>query len=359
MSFFLWLSHIREKTMSFDFIVTVLTAILLLSSSCSARYSSRLIYQYPNVGTWFENAAVRSNGDILLTSLNNPGALHSLNPLSAAKPALVTGNFDGLNSTLGIVETYPDVFWVIASNFSLEPTTLGTQPGTNAIFKVVFDEQKARAKPYASASLLTYLPNAKFLNGLTKFNDTLLLAADSALGAIWGINTETGDYTIVAQDQLMDPKPVGGYGEGINGLHLHGNRLYFSNSQKHLFAYIDLDHNGYQKKPAVQLATPVIEQGVNSNWDDFTVDHSGQFAYIATEIGNTIQRIDLGNGKVDILAGGLNSTAIVEPTSVVFGRTHALHTLYAATAGGLAYPVYTEDGPRQFGAQVVAIDVGR
>ena len=206
------------------------TALLLLSSSCSARHCSRLLYQYLNVGNWFENVAVRLNGDILLTPLNKPGGLHLLNRLNPTKPVLVTDDCDGLNSTLGIVETYPDVFWVIASNFSLDPATLGTQPGTNAIFKVMFHEQKARAKECASASLLTYLPNAKFLNGLTKFNDTLSLAADSALGLVWGLNTKTENYSTVAQDSLMDPKPVDNYGEGINGLHLHGNRLYFSNS---------------------------------------------------------------------------------------------------------------------------------
>lgn len=59
--------------MNSNFIVSLLNAFLLLPPSCSGRHPSRFIYQYPNVGTWFENAAVRSNGDILLTSLNNPG----------------------------------------------------------------------------------------------------------------------------------------------------------------------------------------------------------------------------------------------------------------------------------------------
>jgi hypothetical protein len=158
----------------------------------------------------------------------------------------------------------------------------------------------------------------------------------------------------------MAPKPVDGYGEGINGLHHHGNRLYFNNSQRHLFAFIELDHNGYQRGKAVQLATPVIEQGVNPNWDDFAIDHSGQLEYIATEIGHSIKRIDLNSGKVDSFAGGLNNTAIIEPTSVVFGRTqHDRHTGSAATAGGVAYPVHAEAGRKQFGAQVVAVDVGR
>ena len=331
---------------------------LLLSLHCDARHPARLIYQYPNIGSWFENAAVRCNGDILLTSLNSPGGIHSLNPSNSLEPALITNDFDFLNSTLGIVETERDIFWVIASNFSLDLATLGTQPGTNAIFKVMFHDHGNETASEPSVSLLSYLSDAEFLNGLTKYNNTFLLAADSGLGAVWGVNTITGEGMIVAKDRLMRPQRVDGYAEGINGLHLYGNNLYFSNSQRHLFGYVELEGNGYQKGDGVLVATPFIEQGVNANWDDFAVDEAGQFAYIATEIGQTIQRIDLNNGEVMVFAGGLNSTTIAQPTSVVFGRTVSdAEALYAVTAGGFAYPVYTSDGPKQFGAQVVAIDV--
>lgn len=198
-----------------------------------------------------------------MTSLNKPGGLHSLNPLEPLEPALVTHDFDGLNSTLGIVETAPDTFWVIASNFSLDPATLGTQPGTNAILKVAIANDGDRGKESASVSLLTYISEAEFLNGLTKLNNTSLLAADSALGAVWRIDVTTGDATIVAKDPLMSPNPIKGYGEGINGLHMHGNKLYFSNSQRHLFAVIELDNNAYQKGVAREIAAPVIEHGVD------------------------------------------------------------------------------------------------
>src|SRR5262245_42460168 len=87
-----------ERIMDFNSVIVLLTFFLAWPQFCRARHSSRIIYQYPHVGTWFENAAARSNGDLLLTSLNNPGGLHSLNPFSSSKPLLVTNQFDGLNS---------------------------------------------------------------------------------------------------------------------------------------------------------------------------------------------------------------------------------------------------------------------
>ena len=88
---------------------------------------TRLIYQYPSAGTWFENIAVRSNGDLLLTSLNKPGGLSTLSPFDNHPPKqIVTSTELGyLNSTLGIVETERDVFYVIASNYSLGEGNVG------------------------------------------------------------------------------------------------------------------------------------------------------------------------------------------------------------------------------------------
>lgn len=327
---------------------------------CNARLHTQLIYQYPSLGTWIENAAVRSNGDILLTSIENPGGLSILDPFDSSAPTILTNDFNRLNSTLGIVETYPDVYWVIASNFSLDPATMGAQPHTNAIFKATFDDCNGRKDVRVSTSLLTNIPEAKVLNGLTKFNNTFLLASDSGKGLVWGINTETGHYQIMAQDPLMKPKPFDGFAEGINGLHFRKPMLYFSNTQQHLFASVKLDQHGFQHRPAVKIATPVIEGNVNPGWDDFAIDRDGEFSYIATEAGNTIQRIGLHTGDINIVAGDLNSTAIAEPTSAVFGRTlEDCDVLYALTAGGLADPVYTKKGPKQFGAQVVAVDLGK
>ncbi|KAK3711899.1 hypothetical protein LTR37_009417 [Vermiconidia calcicola] len=334
-------------------------ASLLLFRACAAQYPTRLLYQYPRVGNWIENAPVRRNGSILFTSLNSPAGLHTLDPFADySSPVLVTNAFGGLNSTLGIVETVPDTFYVLASNFSLDLTTLGTQEGTNAVYKVDFTGTDSDGEPHVS--LLTKMPQAKFLNGLTKFNDGLLLAADSDLGVLWAISTETGASAILAKDPLMAPRPQegGGFREGVNGVHAFGRTVYFTNSQQRTFGRVALDENTEAEGPAVRIATPAAEKGVITDWDDFVVDREGSFAYIATLAGNSVQRVDLRSGEVDIIAGGLNCTAIAGPTSVALGRTaRNRDILYVMTSGGLAAPVHSNGEARQVGAQIVAIDL--
>lgn len=70
---------------------------------------------------------------------------------------------------------------------------------------------------------------------------------------------------------------------------------------------------------------------------------------------NTIQKINTHTGEVRIVAGGMNSTAIAEPTSAKFGRRECdLTVLYITTAGGLATPV---NGDITIG-QLVAVRTG-
>ena len=107
----------------------------------------------------------------------------------------------------------------------------------------------------------------------------------------------------------------------------------------------------------MKIATPVKEKGIVIGLDDFAIDHFGSCAYVATEMGNSVQRIDLHTGSVEVFAGDLNSTAIAQPTAATFGRTcKDYDVLYVVTAGGLAYPIYTTNGVKQLGAQVVAVD---
>ena len=344
---------------TFKTLIAILLALVALFSSTNAQHPTRLVYQYSHKGTWLENGAVRQNGSILLTSLNNPGGLHSLNPFDGSAPAFLANDFDYLNSTLGIVETVPDTFYVIASNFSLSESSLGTQEGTNAIYRVELTKDCDEGSAPPTVSLLAKLPDAKFLNGLTKFNDSLLLATDSELGLVWSISTESGATKTAAKDPLMNSKPTNGYGEGINGAHFRDGTLFFSNSQQQVFGKAVLDHDAKQKGPAAQIATPVVEKGLTPNWDDFAVDESVSFAYIATEAGNSVQRINLQNGNVEVFAGNVNGTAIAEPAAVRFGRTLGdSDVIYVMTTGGLGFPVHTPEGAKQIGAQVVAVNVG-
>jgi hypothetical protein len=331
-------------------------SILVNSNSlCPAE----LIYQYPHEDTWLESLAFRHNGSLLLTSIDYPGGLSSLVPVPGAVPVPVVESFPGVNSTLGITETLPDVFYILGSNFSLGDngrTSVGAKPSSSAVFKVDFNTVGS----VPTVEVVTRMPKAIFLNGLTKFNDTLLLASDSALGLIWAINTETGGYYAFAKDPLMQPVPTpSGFAEGINGVHYlrQSGEIYFTNSQQHLFASLSLDPaTGAPLGPAKYLASSAIQSGVQPTWDDFDFNRFGD-AYVATQQGNGVQFVT-PQGEVKVIAGNVNSTQLAEPTAVKFGRTwNDRDMLYVTTAGGAAFPVVQDGEIERVGAQLLRVDL--
>ncbi|KAF2163090.1 hypothetical protein M409DRAFT_26536 [Zasmidium cellare ATCC 36951] len=352
------------------------TCLCIISSTCSVNSyhipfhgncPTQLVYEYPSDGTWFENIAVRSNGDLLLTSLNHPAGLSTLSPFGNSPPKQIVTSADlgYLNSTLGITETEEDIFYLVAANYSLAERTVGTQSGTNALFRAQFG---GYGDNRPEVRLVKQFGNeVRSLNGLTKFNDTLLLAADSVLGAIWAIDVPSGEYYKLVEDDLLaapDPESPG-FKEGINGVRFSphkfgkGGVAYFTNSQKYLFGKIELDGNAHVLGPAEWIANSIAERGVKAKLDDFALDAHGN-AWIATEAGNSVQLVTTRQGQVKVVAGDVNSTEIGEPTSTAFGRTERDRgVLYVATSGGLAFPVWKDGREERVGAQVVALDTDR
>ena len=323
-----------------------------------ARCPTRLIYQHPHIGTWFENLAVREDGQLLLTSIGDPGNLFALDPFKPSPPVLIA-TFPGVNSTLGIVETTPENFFIVGSNFSLTPPTIRPELGTNAIFNVDLSGHRHDTKPLAARQIAN-LDRAHFLNGLTKFNDTLLLAADSGVGSIWAIDTHTNGYFLTSQDPLMAPSPEthGEHAEGINGLQFWNGEAYFTNTQRRLFGKVTLRDDAHASAPAQLIADSLTQDGVEVEWDDFALDGLGN-AFVSTEQGQSVQMVS-GEGMVRVVAGSVNSTALAEPTAAQFGRTtRDKHVLYVATAGGLVYPVFQDGTAVTLDAQVVAVDTSR
>ena len=309
-----------------------------LLSLITALAPTRLIYEFPN-GTWVENLAVRSSGSILMTIITSPD-LYMINPLCSQPTPVHLHHFDSALLLLGITETNPDTFHLVAAN-----GTRGSPlpaPGSNRIYKVSFLPNS----DIPHISLAATLPEAGFLNGLTTLNPTTVLAADYQKGVVWAINVVTGHSRVVLNDPLMAP---GGSLTtlGINGVRLHGNTLYFTNSAQGLLAKIDTNADG----TAAGKATVVARSSNGSFYDDFALDWRGD-AFLATGGGNSIEEI--GRGKQVIVAGNVNSTEIAEPTSAQFGRTSAdREVLYVTTGGGLAIPV---NGDEIVGGQLVAVD---
>ena len=334
-------------------------AVVSISVSCSARIISQRspsnLTPYPNrpvielpLGTWAENLAVRSNGQILVNLLNTPQILQ-VDPLSLQKPILVHQfpNPDKNDGLLGIVEMQQDVFYVAFGSLNV---TIGQgKPGTFSVWEVDMNpfqlgENESVVSP-AKVQKLVAMPEAKILNGMTALDkdQNTTLIADSQAGAVWKLNVWTREYEVIIKDPLMDP----GSFIGVNGIKIQNGYLYFTNSAAGSLNRVPINADGTAKAPA-----ETVQTGLTSA-DDFTFDEAGN-AYLVQNTVNQLTEIS-AKGQVTTLVGGLNDSYLSGATAVQFGRTVLDdEVLYVTTSGGQGAPVNGKIVP----GKVVAVLTG-
>ena len=107
------------------FITTVAYGHPITTLTRSTDVVLRNVTQFPN-GTWLENLAVRSNGQLLVTVFSAP-ELYQVDPNGGKQPQLIH-QFPGVLGLAGIAEVEKDVFAVAGGNLSLK--TLTSPPGS-------------------------------------------------------------------------------------------------------------------------------------------------------------------------------------------------------------------------------------
>ncbi|KAJ7270612.1 hypothetical protein B0H12DRAFT_773474 [Mycena haematopus] len=321
-----------------------LLLILLLSSLTTvfAQLPVTQIYHNPHPGTWLENLAVRPNGQILATRLDVPEIYQITPDPHNPNPTLIYA-FPSAIGTLGIAElpATPDVYAVLVGNFSL--ATISSQPGSYSIWRV--DMRPSRP----IVSKIADIPPAVLPNGMVSLSaaENALLVSDSTLGNVWRFDLITHAYEVAIDDPLMK-KVSPSVGEGVNGIRLHGEYLYFINSYAPFLGRVPIYPNGTAKGKATIVAYAPDGEG---SFDDFAIDEEGT-AYVATGLGNVITKVT-EEGVASVIAGNLNSSQIANPTSVAFGRKEwDRWTIYVTTGGGLEAPI---NGTAVVGAQLVAV----
>ena len=278
----------------------------------------QLIYQFKG-RVALENLAVRSNGRLVLTVSNEP-MVYAMNPIARNAPPTPLPRIPGVTSLTGIVETAPDVFAVAAGNWSSE-TFQGT-PGSFSIWSVDFNP------PQPTVKIIASIPEADALNGLTalKGSPDIILAADSAAGAVRRLNVTSGEYSVAIQSPLFANSGI--VPIGINGLRTFDGHLYYLNSAQGAYGRVPLNADGSAAGEVEVLARinlPAI-------YDDFDMDWEGT-AWIATH-GNMLNEVTV-EGKQRNFTGNGQNLEMTEPTSAQFGRgsKQAENTIYVTTAG--------------------------
>ncbi|KAH9890725.1 hypothetical protein F4778DRAFT_365725 [Xylariomycetidae sp. FL2044] len=331
------------------FVAAVLLGTLLPISLCSPQADAAsailptLIHEFPN-GTWAENLAVRSNGQ-LVTTFGTAPDLYQVDPQNRCPPFLLH-RFSGFAGGMGIVETSPDIFQVVMGNFSL--ATFAGEVGTFVVFQV--DLRATSICPGSSGAPASRVPvsqtanvaGAKFLNGLTTlpYLDHVILGADMNLGVIWRIDISSGKSSIGFQDPLLDLAENTMFGP--DGVKIRADELFFTNPGKLIIGKIPIDASGYATGPA-SIVAPV-------GGDDFTFDHAEQNIF-SVGVTDTVTEVFTDEGRA------VNVTDLAGPTACQFGRTKRDQgCLYVTTCGG--YTAYSQS-PVEVAGGVYSVDVFR
>lgn len=344
--------HFTTVLQPFFLFISLATSILALphtgpnpTGSPNLPLPSRVLYQFPK-GSWIENLAVRSDGDLLLDVMSTP-SLYLLDPRAKTPQPQLLYTFPDTLGVLGITELQHDVFYIITGNYSL--TTGSDGPGTYALWKVELSGQHNATK--AIARKVTDIPEARLLNSVIPLRedgegDTVLIS-DSDLGVVWQLNVNTAEYSILIDVPEMKYPPGAALPIGINGLRLRGDHLYWANSEQNLFCRVKVDCNG-----KAMGAVEVLVRNVTFI-DDFVFDKDGT-AWLALDESWEIGTIKAGQANATIVLGASDQLTVAGPTSVKFGRSSGFEdTLFVATNGGLASP---RNGTIFEGAKILAVD---
>src|SRR3569833_4236590 len=164
-------------------------------------------------GGWLEIIAVRANGQLLLPHTNVP-ELRSFSPETKTATRLLT--FSGALGLTGITELSPDVFAVMAGNFSTR--SMSVRAGSWAVWKV--DLTAATPK----ATLVKRVPESGFFLGTTTLSNDTILIAKTNKNTHNKKNKNTNNNNNKHTDKSMDRN---GQPAGIHGLHYIDGYAYY------------------------------------------------------------------------------------------------------------------------------------
>jgi sugar lactone lactonase YvrE len=285
-----------------------LAAALLLSAFI---LSATTVATFP-VPTNLENTAVGPTGDLFVTSIDN-GTVYRVSPAGSSQefgqvPAPLTGAAFNTDGTL-----------VVATGTSLY-----------------------RFQPNGTQSLVTNIPGAVSLNGLTVFSPGVFLVADDGAATVWRVNVNTGSSSVWLAGGLLEPNnpdlPI-----GPNGIKLFQGAAYITNTGTGNIIRVPILPDGSAGAPFIYAS--------GLGLDDFAIGVDGSL-FLATQVENSVIRL-YPDGTQTIIA--TDADGLLGDSSLAFGRTAAdSQDIYVVNNGG-AYEGLPEG---QHAATVVRLATG-
>lgn len=304
------------------------TAFFVFAVKAAEAVTIRNIFTFPK-NHFIENIAVHANSDLLITSMSVPH-LFSIDPTATSPNATIIHTFANSTGLAGIAEIKPDLFALVTGTWDLANTR--AELGSLAVWTVNFN-----VPPHETPEIqfLTQIANSTIFNGLVRHptNPRLLLAADSALGAVWRVDLQTGSYGVAFSSPLLTPTGTAfeGLHLGINGLTAAKDTLYFTNSAQKFFGSVKIDSLGNPTGP-IEIISNSTEAGApNVVYDDIALDKKGKVAWIASHPDYAVG-VKLSDGSQTVIQ---DAVKLLNPTAAAFGRGSRKEqkTLYITNGG--------------------------
>jgi sugar lactone lactonase YvrE len=170
-----------------------------------------------------------------------------------------------------------------------------------------------RIRPGGAPEQVAALPEVKVLNGLAldERSDTLY-ATDSTSGTVWKVSPRSGTASVWASGEALEPSVQSSSGFGANGIKVHDDAVWVSNTDKGTLLRIPIGAHG--KAGAVTVEA----QGLTSI-DDFTFVGQGDTVLAAQNFANAVALVNPDGTHQTVLAAG---DGLSNPTSLAArGRT--------------------------------------
>ncbi|QBD76006.1 gluconolactonase [Ktedonosporobacter rubrisoli] len=258
---------------------------------------AKTLASFPS-GTFLENLAISANGDIFMTSFRDGAIIRH----TSAGTQEVVARLDGTVS--GIVTAPNDGLFVC----SRQPQ------GPESIFHI---DIHGRVEKWLN------LPGARFLNGMTRLSEQVLLAADSFTATIWQVDLVQRQVSPWLTHRLLSKRSSQNSLPGPNGIKVFAGAVFVSNSERASVIRIPVLEQQQAGEPAIYASHFLL--------DDFTFDEQGNL-YGATHPLNTVERLARNGTRLTIAEP---EQGVSGCTAVAFDAGEgAQHLLYVVTDGG-------------------------
>ena len=169
------------------------------------------------------------------------------------------------------------------------------------------------------------LEGVAFPNGMITIGKAGLLVADSYGSKIIKIDIQSKKQYVWLANSLLARSTPDAYFPGVNGIKIHSNFLYFTNTEKKIIGRVSINKGEASGQPEL-----VAE---NQNWDDFCILSDGTLIG-TTHVYNNLIMIKPNDQPV-IVAGP--EEGMVGSTAVITDKKSE-KVLYITTNGGMSYP---------------------